>query len=101
MRRSCGDGDRGYGVQLCDAFEVLDGAGEQDFVSCPFQAAQSEPCERELLRRIGEQGLDLLALTSGSEERRGLHQAAGIVACRLVHAARDLAGRLLWTAPGL
>jgi len=47
---SCGDGDRGrYGSQLREAFQVLDGGGEQELVSRPFQAAQSEPREPKLL----------------------------------------------------
>ncbi len=55
---------RWYGGEFYQAFQVLDGGGEQELVARACQAAQSEPREPQVALYIAEQGLDFLPLAS-------------------------------------
>jgi hypothetical protein len=44
----------------CQAFEVLDGGGEQELVPGAAEAAQSEAHQREIMLGLAKQGFDLL-----------------------------------------
>ena len=78
---------------LGEAFEVLDGSDQQEFVPGAREPTQSEPDAREDVFDLAEERLDLLSLGAGGSIGLGLHQRLGIVPCVLVHVTRDPALR--------
>ena len=84
---------RGYGDEIDQAPEVLDGRGQKKLVMGAGQSPQSEPREPEVRFQVAEPGFDLFALPSGLTEWRGLHKGSGMVARRFIHVARDPAHR--------
>ena len=88
---------RSRGV-IGEAFQVLDGGGQQELVAGAGQAPQSEPDHREDMLGLAEEPFDLLAFRARRRVSLGLHQGTGMVACRLVQLARDPARRCVGTA---
>ncbi len=75
-RRSCG--------VVGEAFQVLDGGGQQELVVSATQAPQSEPDHREDMLGLAEEPLELLPVASGMFISIGFHQGLSIVTGFLV-----------------
>ncbi len=76
---------------LGQSFEVLDGSGEEELIAGTGEAPQSEPDHREDVLGLAEQPFDPLALDTGDPIGLALHERLGVVACLLVHIAREAA----------
>ena len=75
-RRSC--------AVIGEAFQVLNGSGQQEFVVSAGQAPQSEPDHGEDVLGLAKQPLDLFAFNPGGGVSLGFHQRLGIVTGFLV-----------------
>ena len=102
-RRGFGHGSRRdglrwrYGHVLCQAFEVLDGCGEQELIPCTGETAQAEPCQGEDVFDLAEEGFDLLAFTTGGRVSLGgtvINSVSGAICERMKEAAFDTRHRI-------
>ena len=84
--------------QQCELSEVLGGGSEVELVARAVRPSQSQPIKPQNALEMGEQHLDLFALTARGLVGLGLGDLTRKIARTLVDGARDFAGGRVRTA---